>query len=872
MALSFRETVYVNCEWCIELHISFACLIIPIFQGEYCPEILQRQMQVLENRYGGRYKSHRAATVIQSYWREYILRSKFSRVLNLAKTIENSSFRRRSIFAETDDLHISEVEINVDSGDVVQGQNDLGLSPAARHINNRRRGTVNRSSSLRDHRRSGSWSGFEPIERPGEKPCFCGREEHDNKVEHARSSSGQDLGSSTRPRTAADLQNKMNQSRDETRQFYRPPASPSGSPVPPCPPLRGEDFYPDPEPVYLARDSLYCSVRRPRRLPPRPPQRTVSFLGSEQQTSPESRLITLSDSILPRANPVNPSCESRVVEQNLHLRSISSPAQGVCKAPMRNESSAKCSPLPPPPYIPPPHINNGSEPLPPPPTEMLLPRLPCDSVSSIDSGFRSSCSESTSSTETESVPSTPHQVFTEIPEDPYSYWVSSPTFLTSPESANFYRSTVTPRDVSDFSRSPCNAPNCCCDKSKPKIYETYQDIYGSINNSSHEHLTRGSRAPSDQFYGSRAPVEQNKLKKTVRIQLPASDQENVTEDDETVRRRYYRVGLNLFNTNPDRGINYLSKKDFIELTPPAVAKFLIGRKGLSKKMVGEYICNLQKPFNLAVLHCMIYDMDFSGLHLDIALRQLLSEVHIPGEAQKIEKLVEVFSRRYIECNQMFVSGFNSPDTIFILSYAMVLLNTDLHNNSIKPERKMHQDGFLRNLRGIDNGADVDPDMLRGIYDRIKTTEFKEGPDHVSQVSRVQETITGSKRPKLNTTWRRLVCFCRVAEVGDMHRKEKKDAHQRGIFLFNDLLVVSKTEKSRKKQVHQFRSSVNLAGLRVNMFRTTHHQFGVQLQEKLTGRMAATFSCRSYNDQQRFVGDLQESIAEVEEMERARLFL
>ena len=221
---------------------------------------------------------------------------------------------------------------------------------------------------------------------------------------------------------------------------------------------------------------------------------------------------------------------------------------------------------------------------------------------------------------------------------------------------------------------------------------------------------------------------------------------------------------------------------------------------------------------------------------------------------------------------MFVSGFNSPDTIFILSYAMVLLNTDLHNHSIKPERKMRHDGFLRNLRGIDNGADVDPDMLRGIYDRIKTTEFKEGPDHVSQVSRVQETITGSKRPKLNTTWRRLVCFCRVAEVGDMHKKEKKDAHQRGIFLFNDLLVVTKTEKSRKKQVHQYRNSVNLAGLRVNMFRTTQHQFGVQLQEKLTGRMAVTFSCRSYNDQQRFVGDLQESIAEVEEMERARLFL
>ena len=50
------------------------------------------------------------------------------------------------------------------------------------------------------------------------------------------------------------------------------------------------------------------------------------------------------------------------------------------------------------------------------------------------------------------------------------------------------------------------------------------------------------------------------------------------------------------------------------------------------------------------------------------------------------------------------------------------------------------------------------------------------------------------------------------------------------------------------------------------------QFGVQLQERHTGRVLATFSNKSYNDQQRFVSDLQESVAETEEMERARLFI
>jgi len=339
-----------------------------------------------------------------------------------------------------------------------------------------------------------------------------------------------------------------------------------------------------------------------------------------------------------------------------------------------------------------------------------------------------------------------------------------------------------------------------------------------------------------------------------------------------LRRRQYRVGLNMFNMHPERGLEYLLKKEFVDYNPAAVAKFLSGRKGLSKKMVGEFICSLQKPFNLAVLHYFVHDMDFSGLHLDIALRQLQSEVRIPGEAQMIEKLVEVFSKRYIGCNQMFVSSLQAPDTIFILAYAMVLLNTDLHNKSVKPEKKMKQEDFVRNLRGIDNGSDVDCDMLRGIYDRIKSSEFLQGADHVSQVTKVQETILGSKRPNLNTTARRLVCFCRVSEVVDMEKKEKKDAHQRGIFLFNDMMVVTKNEKSKKRQIHQYRYSLGLADLRINMFRTQHHQFGVQLQERHTGRVAATFSCRSYNDQQRFVSDLQESVAETEEMERARLFI
>ena len=112
----------------------------------------------------------------------------------------------------------------------------------------------------------------------------------------------------------------------------------------------------------------------------------------------------------------------------------------------------------------------------------------------------------------------------------------------------------------------------------------------------------------------------------------------------------------------------------------------------------------------------------------------------------------------------------------------------------------------------------------------------------------------------------------MTEVGDINKKEKKDSHQRGLFLFNDLLVVTKAEKSKKKQLHQHRYSLGLSDLKVQEFRTQHFPFGVQLQERHTARIVASFACRSYNDQQRFLADIQESVAEVGEMERARIFI
>lgn len=156
--------------------------------------------------------------------------------------------------------------------------------------------------------------------------------------------------------------------------------------------------------------------------------------------------------------------------------------------------------------------------------------------------------------------------------------------------------------------------------------------------------------------------------------------------NEVIRKRHYRTGLNIFNKKPENGISYLIRRGFLENSPQAVARFLITRKGLSKQMIGEYLGNLNYPFNMAVLNCFAMEMDFSGMQIDTALRKFQTYFRMPGEAQKIERLMEVFSSRYCQCSPDLVAKLHSTDTTFILAFAIILLNTDLHTPSLKPEK------------------------------------------------------------------------------------------------------------------------------------------------------------------------------------------
>nr|XP_053652982.1 IQ motif and SEC7 domain-containing protein 2-like isoform X5 [Cherax quadricarinatus] len=339
---------------------------------------------------------------------------------------------------------------------------------------------------------------------------------------------------------------------------------------------------------------------------------------------------------------------------------------------------------------------------------------------------------------------------------------------------------------------------------------------------------------------------------------------------EVVRKRQYRVGLNLFNKKPERGVTYLIGRGFLVNSPQAVAKFLLTRKGLSKQMIREYLGNLQNNFNMAVLECFAHDIDLSGMQVDVALRKFQTHFRMPGEAQKIERLMQVFAQRYCQCNRDIVAKLRDPETIFVLAFAIIMLNTDLHTASMKQEKRMKLEDFVKNLRGIDDGYDIEREMLEGMYQRIKAQEFRPGHDHVTQVLKVQQTMVG-KKPNLALPHRRLVCYCRLYEIPDITKKERVGVHQREVFLFNDLLVVTKIFSKKKSSVtYTFRQSFPLAGLAVSTKEVPHYPYLMEIRHRVDNKVLIIFNARNEHDRTKFCEDLKESVCEMDEMESLRI--
>ncbi|KAK8339510.1 hypothetical protein V6Z12_A08G038900 [Gossypium hirsutum] len=211
-----------------------------------------------------------------------------------------------------------------------------------------------------------------------------------------------------------------------------------------------------------------------------------------------------------------------------------------------------------------------------------------------------------------------------------------------------------------------------------------------------------------------------------------SQSEAINESSEILtieQRRAYKLelleGISLFNRKPEKGIEFLIKARKVGNSPEEIAAFLKNTSGLKKTLIGDYLGE-REDLPLKVMHAYVDSFDFQGMEFDEAIRAFLPGFRLPGEAQKIDRIMEKFAERYCKCNP---KAFISADTAYVLAYSVIMLNTDAHNPMVK--NKMSADDFIRNNRGIDDGKDLPEEYLSSLFERISRNEIKMKDDDLS---------------------------------------------------------------------------------------------------------------------------------------------
>jgi len=198
-----------------------------------------------------------------------------------------------------------------------------------------------------------------------------------------------------------------------------------------------------------------------------------------------------------------------------------------------------------------------------------------------------------------------------------------------------------------------------------------------------------------------------------------------------------------------KAVRYLVNKHFMEDTPQDIAQFLrLHRSHFDPRAIGdflgeggdspqeiEYWAQIRFRYSRAI--------SFVDMDVESALRLYLtgSGFRLPGEAQKVDRFVEVFVKVFWQDN----SGtercpFRHPDTVHLLTYAIIMLNTDHHRANVEKKhanRKMTQEQFIKNLRGADMGHDIDANFLRNVFDAV----------HLNAIElEFDDDVTAAKRP------------------------------------------------------------------------------------------------------------------------------
>jgi Sec7 domain/PH domain len=176
---------------------------------------------------------------------------------------------------------------------------------------------------------------------------------------------------------------------------------------------------------------------------------------------------------------------------------------------------------------------------------------------------------------------------------------------------------------------------------------------------------------------------------------------------------------------------------------------------LFKGKVGDY---LGEPgaFERKVLRSYVRQHVFAGLAIVGALRKFLENFRLPGEAQKIDRIMEEFAEWFCLETDDANGVFKTRDAAYILAFSLIMLNTDAHNDSVK--HKMTKEQFRNNNRGINAGEDLPADFLNELFDEIVENEIVLESDSAEREDFSAWEHQGWLNVKTSSSWVKKYCI------------------------------------------------------------------------------------------------------------------
>ena len=295
--------------------------------------------------------------------------------------------------------------------------------------------------------------------------------------------------------------------------------------------------------------------------------------------------------------------------------------------------------------------------------------------------------------------------------------------------------------------------------------------------------------------------QMNSVRKMVEGESKEKKEEGEEEKEREVKKMTKEeFAIKLLNMSCKKGVEFLVKEELVENNADSVAAFLykhsVEKGEVSRETLGE-LFGREEEFYHHLFLSFISHLNFDSLDADVALRRMLFTFKLPGEAQKIDRIMRGWAQVYFKSNS---SGlFHSSLTLHVLSFALLMLNTDAHTAEVN--NKMTCQQFINNLNGsIPSDNPLPQDYLEDMYHRIVNDEIKmkENVNFPFAVKKgYLEVKSKSKIASLSTSrWTKKWCVVEGKHLYMLKTPSDKQAHLK--FCLEKVFLIKKPEEDPKR--------------------------------------------------------------------------